>query len=124
MISTTGSNYETNYNIIQLSLPLDLGAKIDPDDEVVSFLKALEGVDLKKYLKREERRGRKGYDNVLLLKVVLFARMVSDCDVRNLESLCKHDIRSMYIMQRAANMRNRSERYCPEMWCSMSSMER
>ena len=25
--------------------------------------------------------------------------MVSDCDVRNLESLCKHDIRFMYIMQ-------------------------
>ena len=43
--------------------------------------------------------GRKGYDNVLLLKAVLFARMVSDCDVRNLESLCKHDIRFMYIMQ-------------------------
>ena len=101
-----------------------MGVKIDPDDEVVSFLKALEGVDLKKYLKREERRGRKGYDNVLLLKVVLFARMVSDCDVRNLESLCKHDIRFMYIMQSAANMRNRSERYCPGMWCSMSSMER
>ena len=99
MITTTGSNYETNYNAIQLSLPLDLGIKIDPDDEVVSFLKALKGVNLKKYLKREERRGRKGYDNVLLLKVVLFARMVSDCDVRNLESLCKHDIRFMYIMQ-------------------------
>ena len=111
MISTTGSNYETNYNAIQLSLPLDLGAKIDPDDEVVSFLKALKGVNLKKYLKREEHRGRKGYDNVLLLKVVLFARMVSDCDVKNLESLCKHDIRFMYIMQSAANMRNRSERY-------------
>ena len=48
MISTTGSNYETNYNAIQLSLPLDLGIKIDPDDEVVSFLKALKGVNLKK----------------------------------------------------------------------------
>ena len=43
------------YNTIQLSLPLDLGAKIDPDDEVVSFLKALKGVNFKKYLKREER---------------------------------------------------------------------
>lgn len=93
------SNYTDNYNAIQLSLPLDLGIKIDPDDEVVSFLKALEGVNLKKYLKRDERRGRKGYDNVLLLKAVLLARMVSDCDVRNLESLCKHDIRFMYIMQ-------------------------
>ena len=80
-------------------MPLDLGIKIDPDDEVVSFLKALEGVNLKKYLKRDERRGRKGYDNVLLFKAVFLARMVSDCDVRNLESLCKHDIRFMYIMQ-------------------------
>ena len=95
------SNYTDNYNAIQLSLPLDLGIKINPDDEVVSFLKVLEGVNLKKYLKRDERRGRKGYDNVLLLKVVLLARMVSDCDVRNLESLCKHDIRFMYIMQEA-----------------------
>ena len=31
MITTTGSNYETNYNTIQLSLPLDLGVKIDPE---------------------------------------------------------------------------------------------
>lgn len=54
------SNYTDNYNAIQLSLPLDLGIKIAPDDEVVSFLKALEGVNLKKYLKRDERRGRKG----------------------------------------------------------------
>ena len=95
------SNYTDNYNAIQLSLPLDLGIKINPVDEVVSFLKALKGVNLKKYLKRDERRGRKGYDNVLLLKAVLLARMVSDCDVRNLESLCKHDIRFMYIMQEA-----------------------
>ena len=47
------SNYTDNYNAIQLSLPLDLGIKINPDDEVVSFLKALEGVNLKKYLKRD-----------------------------------------------------------------------
>ena len=105
------SNYTDNYNAIQLSLPLDLGIKINPDDEVVSFLKALEGVNLKKYLKRDERRGRKGYDNVLLLKAVLFARMVSDCDVRNLESLCKHDIRFMYIMQEATPSHMAFERF-------------
>ena len=93
------SNYIDNYNAIQLSLPLDLGIKINPDnDVVVSFLKALEGVNLKKHLKRSERRGRKRYDNVLLHKAILFTRMVSDCNVRNLESLCKHDIRFMYIM--------------------------
>ncbi len=97
-ITFTQSNYNHNYNAFQLSLPLDLGIKIDRDDEVVSFLKALEGVNLYKYLKRKERRGRKGYDNVLLLKVLLFARMIGENDLRSLESLCKHDIRFMYIM--------------------------
>lgn len=96
--TSTQSNYIDNYNAFQLSLPLDLGIKIDPDDEVVSFLKALEGVNLKKYLKRCERRGREGYDKVMLLKVVLFARMIGIDDLRKFESLCKHDIRFMYIM--------------------------
>ena len=96
--TSTQSNYIDNYNTFQLSLPLDLGIKIDPDDEVVSFLKALEGVNLKKYLKRCELRGREGYDKVMLLKVVLFARMIGIDDLRKFESLCKHDIRFMYIM--------------------------
>lgn len=95
----TQSNYSNHYNAFQLSLPLDLGIKIDPNDEVVSFLKALEGVNLNKYLKRSERRGRKGYDNVMLLKVVLFARMIGECNTRKLADLCKHDIRFMYIMK-------------------------
>ena len=34
-ITFTQSNYNDNYNAFQLSLPLDLGIKIDPDDEVV-----------------------------------------------------------------------------------------
>lgn len=93
----TQSNYSNYYN--QLSLPLDLDIKINPDDEVVSFLKVLEEVNLNKYLKRSECRGRKGYDNVILLKVILFARMIGFGDVRSMESLCKHDIRFMYIMK-------------------------
>ena len=93
----TQSNYNNDYNAFQLSLPLNLELKINSDDEVVSFLKALEGVNLNKYLKRKECRGRKGYDNVMLLKVVLFARMIGFSDVRSMESLCKHDIRFMFI---------------------------
>ena len=31
------SNYTDNYNAIQLSLPLDLGIKINPDDEAMSL---------------------------------------------------------------------------------------
>lgn len=46
------SNYSNDYSAFQLSLPLNLELKIDSDDEVVSFLKALEGVNLNKYLKK------------------------------------------------------------------------
>ena len=41
--------HQNDYNALQLSLPIDLGIKIDEDDVVVSFLKALEGVNLSKY---------------------------------------------------------------------------
>lgn len=95
----TQSNYIDNYNALQLSLPIDLGLKIEPNDEVVSFLKALEGVNLKKFLVRKERRGRKGYDNVRLLKVILFARMNNVSETRKIADLCKHDIRFMYMME-------------------------
>lgn len=40
-------------------MPIDLGIKIDEDDMVISFLKALEGVNLSKYFKKvsvEEER--------------------------------------------------------------------
>lgn len=57
-ITFTQSNYSKYYNAFQLSLPLDLGIKINPDDEVVSFLKAIEGVNLNKYLNKKGRRGR------------------------------------------------------------------
>ena len=93
------SNYVDNYTTLQLSLPIDLGLKIESDDEVVSFLKALEGVDLKNSLVRKERRGRKGYDNVKLLKVILFARMNNVSETRKIADLCKHDIRFMYLME-------------------------
>ena len=94
----TQSNYINDYSALQLSLPIDLGLKIESDDEVVSFLKAIEGVNLKKFLVRKERRGRKGYDNVKLLKAVLFARMNNVSETRKIAALCRHDIRFMYIM--------------------------
>lgn len=93
----TQSNYITNYNSLQLSLPIDLGIKIDSDSEVVSFLKAVEGVNLKKYLKKDERRGRKGHDKVMMLKVVLFAYLLGERELRKMEELCRNDIRFLYL---------------------------
>ena len=53
---------QNDYNALQLSLPIDLGVKIDEDDMVVFFLKALEGVNLSKYFKKGKCRERKEYD--------------------------------------------------------------
>lgn len=88
---------QNDYNALQLSLPIDLGIKIDEDDMVISFLKALEGVDLSKHFKKGKCRGRKEYDRCKLLKVALFAYMLCDNDLRSMESLCRYDIRFMYI---------------------------
>ena len=79
-------------------MPIDLGIKIDEDDMVISFLKALEGVNLSKHFKKGKCRGRKEYDRCKLLKVALFAYMLCDHDLRFMESLCRYDIRFMYIM--------------------------
>lgn len=91
------SNYIDNYNALQLSLPLNLEIKLDSKNEVVSFLKALEGVNLHKFLKRKESRGRKGYDRVMLLKVILFAYFINERELRKIEDLCRHDIRFLYL---------------------------
>lgn len=93
----TQSNYNSNYNALQLSLPIDLGMKIDPNDKVVSFQEAIEGVNLGKYLKKEERRGRKGHDKVMLLKVILFAYMENNRETRNIAQSCKYDIRYLWL---------------------------
>ena len=94
----TQSNYKNYYSALQLSLPLNLGIKIDENDTVVSFLKAMDGVNLSKYFIKSERRGRKGYDKCKLLKVVLFAYMLGIFSLEKISSLCKYDIRFMYIM--------------------------
>ena len=50
-------NYITYYNSIQMCLPLGLGYEITPTDELLSFLEAIKGVDLSKYMVRKETRG-------------------------------------------------------------------
>ena len=98
-ITNMKSNYTVDYTTFQLSLPLNLEVLIEPDDKVFSFLRALKGVDLNKYLKRTECRGRKGYDNVRLLMTILFARMEGYHDLRSLEELCRSNIKYMFLMQ-------------------------
>jgi len=90
-------------NIIQMKLPLEVEILINPTDPVVSFKEVMEGVNLSKYLKNDssETRGRDGYDPEVLLKIVLFAFMINVRSTRKIESLCRNDIRFMYLSDEA-----------------------
>ena len=93
------SNPQLENNIIQMKLPLEIEIFIEPTDPVVSFKEVMEGVNLSKYLKNNsnDNRGRDGYDPEVLLKIVLFAFMINVRSTRKIESLCRNDIRFMYL---------------------------
>lgn len=88
------------YTPYQLKLPLEISTKIEIDDPVYSFCKALHHIDLNKYLTSKERRtGRPRYDEETLLKIILFAFMEDGyVSVRRIAKLCKTDIRFMRLL--------------------------
>ena len=90
--------YNTPY---QLKLPLEIEKIIEISDPVYTFCEVLNQIDLKRYLViKENRTGRKRYDSETLLKVILFAFMEHGyVSVREIEKLCKTDIRFMWLLQ-------------------------
>ena len=100
-MNTLLPNSQIDSNTYQLQLPLDLSTKIDICDPVVTFREVLKGVNLKKYLvkRKDETRGRDGYNPETLLKIVLFANMIQTRSTRKIESLCKNDIRFMWLAE-------------------------
>lgn len=102
----------------QLKLPVDLERKIEIFDPVYTFCEVINHIDLRKYLtEKDDRLGRKRYDEIALLKVILFAYMEEGyVSTRRIEKLCKTDIRFMWLLEDAqapshmtvANFMNRS----------------
>ncbi len=92
---------QNNYTPYQLKLPVDLERIIEISDPVYTFCEVMDHIDLNKYLVVEEHKtGRPKYDRVTLLKVVLFAFMEHGCSsLREIEKLCKTDIRFMWLLQ-------------------------
>lgn len=90
--------YNTPY---QLKLPLEIEKIIDISDPVYTFCEVLSQIDLKRYLVVEENKiGRKRFDSEILLKIILFAFMEHGyVSVREIEKLCKTDIRFMWLLQ-------------------------
>lgn len=96
------TNNLTNFNftIKQLKLPLEIEKIIDISDPVYTFCDVMNHIDLKSYFVEEGyKTGRPRCDSEKLLKVILFAFMQNGISsLRELERLCKTDIRFMYLL--------------------------
>lgn len=88
----------TNYSARQLILPLNCGVLIEENDPIHSFCEILEGVNLKAYLK-SNNIGRHDYEDLTLLKIVLFAYMNQILSLRTIAAACRTDIRFMWLAQ-------------------------
>ena len=84
------------YSALQLTLPVDISYSVDLDDPVRTFMDVMGGINLGKYFKRT-RRGREGYNDTTLLKIVLFAYMENIRSLRAIEKACRTDIRFMWL---------------------------
>lgn len=90
--------YSTTY---QLKLPLEISTIIEATDPVYTFCEIIDQIDLNKYFATKDRKfGRPRFDYSILLKIVLFAFMENGyVSTRNIEKLCKTDIRFMWLLQ-------------------------
>ena len=89
--------YNTTY---QLKLPVEISTIIEISDPVYTFCEVMDCIDLRKYLAvKESKTGRKRYSPEILLKIILFAFMENGyVSTREIEKLCKTDIRFMYLL--------------------------
>ena len=92
---------QTHCTTYQLKLPVDIERIIEINDPVHTFCEVVDHIDLYKYLAVEEHEtGRPRYDQTILLKIVLFAFMeYGYASLREIEKLCKTDIRFMWLLQ-------------------------
>ncbi|MDO4468187.1 MAG: transposase [Bacillota bacterium] len=94
------SNTNGNYTARQLKLPLEIEKLIDISDPVYTFCEVMDHIDLSRYfVEKGYKTGRPRCDEQKLLKVILFAFMENGvCSLREIEKLCRNDIRYMYLL--------------------------
>ena len=97
MLESNYPKYNGNYSAFQFKLPLEIDSILPIDDPVTSFVEIMRGIDTRKYFSENCQRGNKGYDPDMMLQVLLFAFMNGNPSLRDLEDLCKFDIRYMWL---------------------------
>lgn len=83
-----------------MKLPLQIEKIIPLTDPVYTFSEVMDHIDLNKYFEEKGfETGRPRYDRKKLLKIVLFAFMEGGYEtLRNIEKLCRVDIRYMWLL--------------------------
>ncbi len=73
---------------------------IEISDPIYSFNEVMSQIDLRKYFAvKESKMGRPRFDSEKMLKIILFAFMENGySSLRNIEKLCKTDIRFMWLL--------------------------
>ncbi|MFY9421536.1 MAG: IS1182 family transposase [Bacilli bacterium] len=99
MLNLTQSNYITT----QIQLPLNLEVIFKADDEVITFNNLVKDIDFNKFFFKKdiyntETRGRKKKSRANILKAILFAFSIGIRSTRDIESLCRHDTRFMFLL--------------------------
>ena len=87
----------TYYNSVQLSMPVNTLLALDQDDEVFSFLEAVEGVNFSKYVKPIRSNNTKSHNRGMLLRTFLFGFMNGVNSLSELKKLCRTDLRYLYL---------------------------
>ena len=87
----------TYYNAVQLSLPVCTILALDQEDEVFSYLEAVEGVDFSKYVKPIRSNNTNSHDRGMLVKTLLFGFMNGVNSLSELATLCRTDLRYLYL---------------------------
>ena len=96
---------QSNYITTQIQLPLNLEVTFKVSDEVITFNNLIKDIDFNKFfIKKDiyntETRGRKKKSRANILKAILFAFSLGFRSTRDIEDLCKHDTRFMFLLDR------------------------
>ena len=89
--------YDTPY---QIKMPLEISEIIEITDSVYTFSEVVSHIDLRRYFAEEgSKMGRPRCDAYKMLKIILFAFMEGGYEsLRQLEKLCKTDIRYIWLL--------------------------
>ena len=94
------NNTDNHCTTRQLRLQFDIEKIIDIADPVYTFCEVMDHIDLSRYfVEKDYKTGRPRFDSVKLLKIILFSFMENGyASVRNIEKLCKTDIRFIWLL--------------------------